>query len=65
MDVALPTVALLTLDAQARRITRHEDRWWGRPTTYDGGMPLLQALHAAVKRVQGGAWEAWGRKYYG
>lgn len=65
MDVALPTVTLLTLDPETKRIVRHEDRWWGRPTTYQGAIPGLGSLHAALKRAQGGAWEAWGRRYYG
>lgn len=65
MDVALPTVALLTLDPTTRRIVLHEDRWWGQSTTYEGSLPLLGGLHARVKRVNGALWEAWGRRYYG
>lgn len=65
MDVALPTVALLTLDPTTKRIVRHEDRWWGQATTYAGGAFLLGGLHGQVKRLNGALWEAWGRHYYG
>lgn len=65
MDVALPTVALLTLDPTTRRILRHEDRWWGQPTTYGGGVPFMGDMHGLVKRVNGALWEAWARRHYG
>ncbi len=65
MDVALPTVAVLTLDPSTKRILRHEDRWWGQPTTYGGRLPLLANLHAGVKGLNGALWAAWARRCYG
>ncbi len=61
--VALPTVVLLTFDAASQLIVRHEDRWWGKDT--QSTAPVVGSIHGLVRRMNGKAWEAWGKKRYG
>ena len=43
---SLPSTIVLDLDVETRKVTRHEDRWHGRPVTYN-------AIHGAFKEWHG------------
>ena len=43
---SLPSTIVLDLDVETRKVTRHEDRWHGRPVTYN-------AVHGTLKEWQG------------
>ena len=43
---SLPSTIVLDLDVETRKVTRHEDRWHGRPVTYN-------AVHRAFKEWHG------------
>ena len=43
---SLPSTIVLDLDVETRKVTRHEDRWHGRPVTYN-------AVHRALKEWHG------------
>ena len=43
---SLPSTIVLDLDVETRKVTRHEDRWHGRPVTWN-------AIHGAFKEWHG------------
>ena len=43
---SLPSTIVLDLDVETRKVTRHEDRWHGRPVTYN-------AVHGTLKEWHG------------
>ena len=43
---SLPSTIVLDLDVETQKVTRHEDRWHGRPVTYN-------AIHGAFKEWHG------------
>jgi len=43
---SLPSTIVLDLDVETRKVTRHEDRWHGRPVTYN-------AVHRTFKEWHG------------
>ena len=43
---SLPSTIVLDLDVETRKVTRHEDRWHGRPVTYN-------AIHGTFKEWHG------------
>lgn len=61
--VRLPTIVLLTFNAETHMITSHADLWWGQKTQSD--KPLVGSLHGLMKWANGRAWEALGHKRYG
>jgi hypothetical protein len=42
---SLPSTIVLDLDVETRRVTRHEDRWHGRPVTYNAVHRTLKEWH--------------------
>lgn len=60
-EVAVPTVVLLTFD-EGHLIVKHEDLWWGQPTT--STTPVLEHVHSSIKKVNGKLWQAYGHRSY-
>jgi hypothetical protein len=42
---SLPSTIVLDLDVETRKVTRHEDRWHGRPVTFNSVHRTLKELH--------------------